>query len=278
MKMKSKDLEKIIDNSCQEEKKAIFDDLKKVFDFLNDDLSSPAENQSVALAAQKPASKWRVFIKKPARLAACVSLATAVICLAIILPFTLNDGGDLQAQTPPQIQSPPSITEKPSTSDDRFCQAATCKKIELNYTIKEYSVLKNLSFLHVDWYDVADIKTSMYVDGEDTNNVIYYQEILEHRYTGSIVELYITKARTSVDEIEDYKEVCSYGYVVTRVDNRVRVWWGYGAVENGEPNTYVAFFQYGSSVYTLLLRYPVSDTDIFELIDSMIPVPPTRPK
>ena len=276
--MKIKDLEnkleKIIDGSYQEEKKAIYENLKNVFDFLDGELGAPAESQSVvsaespSAAAQKPASKWRTsfknFFKAPARLAACVSAAVAVACLAVILPFTLNGGSGSQTAT----------TNPPSTSEDRFCQAATCKEIKLDYSFKEYSALNSLSLLYVDWYSVADIKTSMYVNKEDSTDIVYYEEILRHKYTGSIVELYITDSHTQVDKVQNYRNLCKFIYH----DNpHALVKWGYEWVKNGEPDTYMAWFQYDTYTYALVLRYPVKGNDIIDLVNSVLPeykVPP----
>lgn len=278
--MKSKDLEKIIDNSCQEEKKAIYDNLKKVFDFLDDDFGAPAQSQiapaqspSVATATQKPASKWRNFFKKPARLAACVSAATAVVCLAIILPFTLNNDGGLQATTPPNPNPP-----QTSVTVDRFIKAEECEEIEFRYTIKEYSQLNNLSLLYVDWYDVADIMTSMHVNKEDSTDIVYFEEILRHKYMEkSIVELYITDSRTSVYELELYKRYCINQYVAKIPNTNVllpyaQVYWGVEPVEDGEPCTYMAYFNSGNYRYVLVLRYPMDENSIFDLIDSVLAI------
>ncbi|MCH5146874.1 MAG: hypothetical protein J1F61_02565 [Clostridiales bacterium] len=271
--MKIKDLEnkleKIIDGSYQEEKKAIYENLKNVFDFLDGEIGAPAESQSVvsvesqSAVTQKPASKWRTsfknFFKTPARLAACLYAAVAVACLAIILPFTLNGGSGSQTAT----------TNPPSTSEDRFCAAATCKEIELDYSLKEYSELNSLSLLYLDWYDVADIKTLLNVNREDSTDIIYYEEILKHKYTGSIAELYIADMRNRVDKLEDYIKVCNNLY--DQKDPHFKVKWGSDTAENGKILSYTAYFRHTKYLYVLVLRYPMSENSIFELIESMLP-------
>ena len=280
--MKIKDLEnkleKIIDGSYQEEKKAIYENLKNVFDFLDGEIGAPAEIKSVVSAespsaaqqsataaepAQKPASKWRTsfknFFKAPARLAACVSAAVAVACLAIILPFTLNGGSGSQTAT----------TTPPSTSEDRYCQASACKEIELDYSLKEYSARNSLSLLYLDWYEVADIKTLLNVNREDSTDIIYYEEILKHKYTGSIAELYVADQRTRVDKLEDYIKACNN--LFDQKDPHFKVKWGSDTAENGKILSYTAYFRYTKYLYVLVLRYPMSENSIFELIESMLP-------
>ena len=259
--MKDKQFLKIIEHTYPVQKQAMYEDLKKELN-LPDDAVAPAESHSVA--AQKPASKWRVFIKKPARLAACVSLATAVVCLAIILPFTLGGNG-LQATTPNPTPNPPQT----SVSTDRFIKAEECKEIEIEYSIKEYSELNNLSLLYVDWYDIAECKTSLHVDNEDHTDIVYFEEIMLHKGTGAIVELYITDLRTAVDKVEAYKKSTKYAYVTKYP--YTTVFWGYNLIYSWEPYKYQAFFKYENYIYTLVLKYTLDENEIFELIDSMLP-------
>ncbi|MCH5147632.1 MAG: hypothetical protein J1F61_06530 [Clostridiales bacterium] len=259
--MKYKEFKKAIKNSYTTERQAIYENLKQIMDIPDD----TAAVQSSAVA-RKAESKWRVFLKKPARLAACVSAAVAIVCIAIMLPFTLNNRSGLPAVTPP------SVSDSPTTPEDRFCVATACQQIELKYSLKEYSARHNLSLLYVDWYDVADIKTSMYVNQENSFDIIYYQEIFEHKYTGSIAELYITDLRTHVDELDDYKKSCKNIYnVYVEKYSKVQVFWGVGSIKQWAPHVYEAWFKYGNYIYVLVLRYPVNENSIFELIDSMLP-------
>lgn len=262
--MKDKHFRNLIENAYPVQKQAMYEDLKRELNLPDDDaVFAPAECVSVALvessgaAIQKPASRWRTFFKKPARLATCISMALAVACLAIILPFTLNRGG-VQPETPPII------------SEDRYVEAVACKEIKLDYSLKEYSERNDLQLLYVNWYDVAEVVTSLNVNKEDQTDIVFYHEIMMHKYTGSIVELYITDMHTSVDVIRNYHNLYR-GEYFSKPSN-VKVVWGYDTVENGEHYTYVASFTYDSYHYTLVLRYPMDENDIFELVDLVVPV------
>lgn len=257
--MKYTKYDKLIDESYPEKRQAVYERLKKELN-LPDAPVAPAQSRRAANAAKKPAekksaSKWRTFFKHPARLAACLSAAMAVFCLAIILPFTLKGSGSQTATTP--------------TAEDRFCQAAACKEIELSYSLKEYSARNRLSLLYVDWYAKAEIKTSLHVNNEDQTDIVYYEEILKHKGTGSIVELYITDLHTKVDKVADYQKGVKKLYVIRPYN--VGVAWGSAMDGNGKYYRYTAAFKYGQYVYTLVLRYSMSENDIFELIDSMLP-------
>ena len=260
--MKYTKYDKFIDESYPKERQAVYEKLKKELG-LPDDFDSPAESRSVT-AVQKPASRWHVLLKKPARLIACIS-AMAVVCLAIILPF-ITYGDDLQATTPnPGQTTPPTLT-----STDRFYKVEECKEIGITYSLKEYSELNSLSLLYVNWYDMAEIKTSLHVDSQDQADVVYFEEILVHKGTGSIVELYITDVNTKVDKVENYKKGCLNSYIVKRPI--IKVFWGADALENGEYHVYKAYFTFGKYDYAVVLRYPVDENSIFDLIDSMLPI------
>lgn len=262
--MKDKQFQKLIEHSYPEKKQAMYDDLKKQLN-LPDDALEVTATAAESTQNQKPASKWRNFFKSPARLAACVSAALAVACLAIILPFTLNRGNGLQATTPPSISD---------DSEERLVAAAACKEIKLDYSLKEYSTRNDLSLFYIDRYDIADIITSLYVDEKDQTDIVYYEEILIHKGTGSIAELYITDTRTKVDKIQDYKMGCTKLYKAYIVKaNYVNVLWGTDTfISGGRTHTYYkAYFNYGNYQYVVALRYPVDENEIFDLIDSMVP-------
>ena len=254
--MKYEEFDKLIEEQNRPKKQERLQRIKERLSYIAESVNA-AEKQ-----AQKPASKWRTsfknFFKTPARLAACISAAVAVACLAIILPFTLGSGNGPQTAT----------TNPPATPQDRYCIAATCKEIELSYSLKEYSTRNNLSLLYVDWYDKAEIKTSVHVNKEDSTDIIYYQEILEHK-RGSIVELYITDAHTKVDKFVEYTKICRHHY---GENSRYGVYWGIDRVVNGSPYSYKAWFMHDEYNYFIELIYPVTENDIFELIDSMLSI------
>ena len=265
--MKYEEFDKLVEEPNPEKKQALFNCLIERLPYPAEiwNTESPSAATTATAAekpAEKPASKWRSsfknFFKQPARLAACVSAAVAVACLAVILPFTLNGGSGSQTAT----------TDPSTTPEDRFCAAAACKEIELKYSLKEYSASNNLSLLYVDWYDVADIKTSLHVNKEDSTDIIYYQEILEHKHTGSIVELYVTDAHTKVDKFVEYAKICRQHYGESF---NYGIYWGIDRVVNGSPYSYKAWFRHDEYNYFIELIYPMTENDIFELIDSMLP-------
>ena len=264
--MKYTKYDKLIDESYPEKRQAVYERLKKELN-LPDAPVAPAQSRRAANAAKKPAekksaSKWRTFFKHPARLAACLSAAMAVFCLAIILPFTLNGSGSpATTPTPPTAPTPP--------TNDRFCKVESCNEINLCYSLKEYSARNKLSLLYIDWYDIADIQTSLHVDKRDQTDIVFLEEVLMHKGTGSIAELYITDLHTQVDKVEDYRKECNHVYIA-RYSYAV-VFWGSDTAENGEPYTYTAYFTFGKYRYTVVLRYPMNENSIFELIDSMLP-------
>ena len=259
--MKYDEFHKLIEEPNTEKKQALFNKAME-------GLALPVEIQCVASAAEpvkKPAGKRRIkhFFKQPARLAACVSLATAVVCLAIILPFALNNDDGLQAATP--TPTPPQV----STTTDRFVKIEDCEEVELKYSLKEYCESNGLSLLYVDWYDKAEIKTSMHVNKENSFDIVFYQEILKHR-RGSIIDLYITDLHTHVDRFDEYTKLCKNHYVKNLPKVQVKVVWGVDGVLNGEPYAYKAWFKYGEYLYFINLMYPMTENDIFEVIDSML--------
>ena len=271
--MKYKEFHKFIEEQYAEKKQPMFERIIDGLPFPAESMNaqSPSATKQPATAAETPAAKpaakrrtsfkhsFKNFFKTPARLAACVSAAVAIVCIAVFLPFTLNNRSGSQTAT----------TNPSTTPEDRFCAAATCKQLELKYSLKEYSARNNLSLLYVDWYDVAEIKTSMYVNKENSFDIVYYEEILRHKYTGSIAELYVTDLRTNVDILLDYMKACKNKYVPQ--NPRATVYWGSDVVENDEHNMYTASILYNNRAYILVLRYPISENSFFELIDSMLP-------
>ena len=261
--MKSQEFEKIINNSYVKERQAVYEKLKQKLDIPDAAPDVHAESRTAeysSVATKKPASKRRTsfknFFKKPARIAACVSVAAAVACLAIILPFTLKCG-----EVPSEVP----------TQKGRYFYAASCKENKIKYSLKEYSAINNLSLLYVDWYDIAEIKTSLHVNKEDQTDIVYYEEVLKHKGTGSIAELYISDWHTKVDIVQEYSKTCKNLYISTKNRN-TKVLWGYQTVNGGEDYTYTAWIPKGYYSYVLVLRFPLNEKSIFELIDLVLSV------
>lgn len=180
------------------------------------------------------------FFKKRYRIVASVSAALLVACLAIVIPVVLN---------------------RDTGPTERYCYAADCAENQIDNTIKEYSEQNNLSLLYIDWYDIADeIDTLLYVNINDTTDVVYMQEKLVNGEIGSIVTLYITDLHTKVDVFEDIGSTCDN----TDVINSITVHWFF---QNDEG---VARFEYLGYKYLIDLRFPVAEDSILDLVESMI--------
>lgn len=229
--MKYNKFHKLIEENNSEQKQAAYEGLKAELNI--SDAPAPAE---------KPASKWRNFIKKPYRLIACLSAALAAVCLAIVLPITLNN-----------TVQPPAV---------RYRSSEDCLEILIDYSLKEYGEINGIPYLYIDWYDFADeVQTKLYVSEDDSNDLIYAREMLVNGETGSIVILYTTDLYTRVDILDDYLDICTIESIV----REVKVFWYY----NNRKNS--AYFEYGDYRYFIELNYPLTENSILEIIDSMLP-------
>ena len=266
--MKYEEFDKLVEQPNLEEKQALFNSIieglpypAEIWNTESPSAATATEKQVVKPAVQRHAGKrrtaFRSFFKKPARMAACISMAAATACLAIALPFALKSGG-APSDVPTQAQK------------ERYCYAASCKEKTLSYTLKEYSELNNLSLLYVDWYDEAEIKTSLHVNKEDSTDIIYYEEMLRHKYTGSIVEIFISDIHTLVDRFEEYVKACNKHIEKRVYATRVDCHWGFETLEDGEPYLYKAMFAFEGRRYFIELRYPMGENMIFKVIDSIL--------
>lgn len=226
--MSQNDIHQIIEKNNLEGKEAM---RKKVKERLN----LPADTEQ---EHSKPA---RSLFKKRYRIFASVSAALAVVCIAIVLPIVLNrDTGPIE----------------------RYCHAADCVETVADYTVKDYSERNNLSLLYIDWYDIADeIQTKFFVNANNSSDIIYFQEMLVHGETGSIVTLYITDLYTQVDILEDKENACENVEYISSI----KVCWEYRNVKCS------AYFEYLGRRYVIELRYPMAEDSVLELVESMIP-------
>lgn len=228
--MKYKKFHKLIEQQNPEQKQVLHQKLKQDLNITE----APAEKQPSAFAR---------FFKKPARLAACISAAVAVICLAIILPFALNSGNT------------------PQTSDERFRYEQDCEEKWLDCTLKEYSEQNNISILYLDWYDFADSRASLFVNKDDETDIVYMCEELIDGEIGIHVILRILDIYTKVDVFESYIDFCEeIAYI-----SSVQVRWG------GSNLGQDAYFEYNGYRYFIELRNGVNEGSILEIVESMLP-------
>ncbi|MCH5148782.1 MAG: hypothetical protein J1G05_05415 [Clostridiales bacterium] len=198
-------------------------------------ISDETNNGKTAVSFRKPFYKTYRFF-------AGISTALAAVCLAIILPVILNNG----TQTPVE----------------RYCYANDCLEIRIDYTLKEYAERNNVSYLYIDWYDIADeLQTILYVSADDHNDLIYMREALVNGDTGCNVILSITDLYTNVDILNSIRAECNN---INNI-NGISIHWNYqNIVSKG-------YFVYGNYRYYIELVYPLTDDSILEIIESMLP-------
>lgn len=231
--MKYKKFHKLIEENTAEQKQAVYQKLQQ-------DLALPED----ASPDQKRNTVWQNLFKKPAHLVACLSTAVAVVCLAIILPIALNDGGG--TPTPP----------------NRYTSGHDSDRLDMDCTLKEYAQQNGLSMLYVDWYDIADnVNTALYVNPSDHDDVYYYEEFITHAETGYTVYLDVTDLFTRVDILERFEFNCDNEEIIKGVS----VHW------YGDNVTSRACFEYGDYRYFVeLLFHPAKDI-VLEIVQSMLP-------
>lgn len=230
--MKYKKFHKLIEESNAGQKQATYQSIKE-------ELNLPQTSEP----DKKSACKRRNFFKKPARLAACISAAVAVVCLAIILPFTLNSGAT------------------PQTPSERYCQASNCEGKRLDCTLKEYSEQNNLSILYLDWYDFADSQATLFVNKEDETDIVYIEEELrDGGETGYVVRMYITDIHTKVDTFEYFTSSENiYNF------SSVQVYWSYETLRQR------AYFEYNGYKYHIEMDNDIYEGKILEIVEAMLP-------
>lgn len=226
--MSKKNINQIIEEKNPEGKAAL---RQKVMERLN----LPEESEQTQ---KKPTFSYKRFY----RIFASVSAAVAVVCLAIVLPIVLNrDSG--------------------TGPTERYCHAADCVETVADCTLKDYSERNNLSLLYIDWYDIADeIQTKMFVNINDSSDIIYFEETLVNGEVGSIATLYVTDLYTKVDIFEDVE---SYLKNVEYISS-IKVIWGYSNIIG------TAYFEYSGRRYVIDLRYPMAEVSVLDLVESML--------
>ena len=175
------------------------------------------------------------------KIASCAAAAVVIICLIVSLPFIMQNN------------------IKNST---RYCSVNDCIAEDANFTLQEYAANNNLPLLYVDWYDIADeIQTKIFVNKDDREDIIFFQENIINGQNGIIVELYITKENVEVDFISSFEERC--GRASTIKD--VCVSWNF-------RNSFgLAVFVYKGYKYYLTLEDIADENVITDIIEEMIP-------
>lgn len=228
--MSKYDIHQLIEKNNPERKEALN---KKIKERLN--ISEDTEQSQKKTAHTVVKKRYRIF--------AGVSTALAVACLAIVLPIVLNRNTGVGPT-------------------ERYCHAADCVELVADYTLKDYSERNNLSLLYIDWYNIADeVQTKIFVNINDSSDIIYFEETLVNGETGSIATLSITELYTRVDTFEDVGNTCDNADYVSSI----KVSWGYQDIKG------FAYFEYLGRRYAIELIYPMAENTVLELVESMIP-------
>lgn len=224
--MKYKEFHKLIEEQNPEQKQALHKKLKQELNI--------AEAEQTQ---KKPTFSYKRFY----RIFAGVSAAVAAVCLAIVLPLVLN--------------------RDTAVPTERYCHAADCVETVADYTVKDYSEQNNLSLLYIDWYDIADeIQTKVFVNTNDSSDIIYFEETLVNGETGDIATLYITELHTKVDIFEDVENSCeNFEYI-----SSVKVSWKYQNIKG------TAYFEYSGRSYVIELKNPMAEDSVLDLVESML--------
>lgn len=225
--MSKKNIHKLIEEKNPEGKAAL---RQRVMERLN----LPNESEQTQ---KKPTFSYKRFY----RIFAGVSAAVAVVCLAIVLPIVLN--------------------RDTAVPTERYCHASDCVKVEMDYSIKEYSEQNNLSLLYLDWYDVSEERQTLkFVNIDDNSDIIYFQEMLVNGEIGSIAILNITDLYTQVDIFEEVEKTCENVEYISSV----KVSWSYRNFKG------TAYFEYSNRRYSIELRYPMAEDSVLDLVESML--------
>lgn len=180
--------------------------------------------------------------KKVQKWATVFATVACAVCLLIALPFLLKHNAAPKDQ-------------------NRYCEAGDYVVVMSDCTLQEYNERNGQNLLYVDRYaQAAEIVTQICVSETDENDIIFFYEIiyLEDTYEG--ITLYITDTRTTVDILVLIDEKC--GNKIS-VDN-IQVRW------NGEEESTSATFTYQGHNYFLVLEYPVTESDLTQMISDML--------
>jgi len=169
------------------------------------------------------------------------AMAVVILCLAVVIPFTLKDK---------------------DKSKIRYCYSADCEKVDVSYTIKDYGLQNNAPVLFVDWYDVAEeVVTSLYLDKDNNENVVYFEELIINGETGNVIKLSFCDLSTKVDVLEGYENSCDSETMI----KKKKILWKH------TQKLSKAYFEHKGYKYYLELAYPTSENAILEIIETMLP-------
>lgn len=142
----------------------------------------------------------------------------------------------------------------------RYCTTNDCVAIDLNSTVKDYATEVGKDFLYIDWYDIADeVQTKLYVNKNDSNDIVFIQETIINGESGDVVNYYIVDEFTDVDALIFYEENCDR----TTTINNISINWYYNNRRS------VAVFKYEGYKYYIELKDPMAEEDVLKIVEEM---------
>ncbi len=219
--MKEEKIHNHIEEQKTEEKEALFSRLSSEIEFTP---SKPVRTNA-----------------KPKVLALAVSAAVLICLCIIIVPIII-----LNANKEPNI---------------RYYSSDYCVYQPLDCSLKEYGQENNVKLLYIDWYDLSDRTTQLYIDKNDQSRIVYFEEILFNVEKDIIATLYITDIYTKMDFLDEYCEVCNESITFNEFTINFR---------NDFPRNSFAYFQYNKYSYYISLQSISESLNDEQLITNIV--------
>ena len=171
-------------------------------------------------------------------LAGILSVAVAlVVTLGIVLPIVLQ----------------------PQDEEVRYSDLNALLQDKLEYNLKEYNVINNMSLLYLDWYeDAEELVTERYYEAGKESETVYLQESFTDGNTGRQVQITVMKQNIVLESLDERFEESE----TTTVDNTHIIYTLYR--DRG-----IAKFEYQGYKYYLELTYDIDLDFLVETIESM---------
>ncbi len=221
--MKERDVHNLIERQDEEGKKALY---TRICDGLG------LETKVKPAPRSKRALLWRVLVP---------ALSFCIICFAIILPIALQNRVD--------------------PNPNRYCLSKDCVEVVLDTNVKEYADRNGKSMLYIDWYDVAeDVTTMSYVNKDNSNDVIYLDEVMTNGDTGDVVRLSLFDKHTYLDTFD----------ILTKMDYEEAVYKSITIKWVKEFQSHVGTITFGDYRYYVQISQPSEAVDIVEILKGMV--------
>ncbi len=149
--------------------------------------------------------------------------------------------------------------------DIRYYTLDYCVYQPLDCSLKEYGQKNNVNLLYIDWYDLSDCTTQLYVDKNDQSRVVYFEEILLNFEKEIVATLYITDIYTKMDFLDEFCEGCNESTTLNKLTVNYH---------NAIPRESYAYFQYNKYSYYISLQSMSESLNdeqlIINIVESML--------